>query len=268
MTVVSPKIPLIHHTVSGNGPGVILLHGLASSRSDWIWLAPELRDAGFRTFLPDLMGHGDSVKPEDSTLYTIQTVYNLLEDWFDSLSENSPMAIVGHSLGGHLAMLLARRRPKQVRSLVLIDPFISQNQLNLGLRLLNRRPDIGARSLRFAPPWLVNGIIGLDPWTSNNFPPEVRSQITMDYLRASPHVLYIPSTVRDLNGLAGEVQQPTMVIWGERDLTLSPNSFAPLVRQLPRSTGRSVPNCGHQPHLSRPELVNPWIVGHLSEKVL
>jgi pimeloyl-ACP methyl ester carboxylesterase len=264
MTKGMSKHQLIQYTVSGDGPPVVLLHGLASSRSDWVWLAPELNKAGYRVYMPDLMGHGESVKPQDSALYSVRTLYALFEDWLESLPESGPMVFIGHSLGGHLAMLLARRRPQIVRSLVLIDPFFSQNQLSPGIRLLNSRPDIGERSLRHAPPWLVNSLIGLDPWTTNKFPSDIRSQIATDYLRASPHILYIPRTAADLSKMAKDLHQPTMVIWGERDITLSARSFAPLVRQMPQSTGKSVTNCGHQPHLSRPDLVNPWIIEYLA----
>lgn len=256
--------PLISHTVHGDGPGVVLLHGLASSRTDWTWLAPELHDAGYTTYMPDLMGHGDSVKPGDRALYTVRILYALLEDWFDTLPEDGPKVVVGHSLGGCLAMMLAQRRPDKVHLLVLIDPFFSKWQLNPLLRILNRRPDIGEIGLRHAPAWLVNGIIGLDPWTTNNFPVEIRNQIVLDYLRASPHIMYIPASLYNLSDLIGGLQQPSLVIWGERDFTLSAKSFHSLVQQLPRSTGKSIPQCGHQPHLSRPELVNPWIIDYLN----
>jgi 2-hydroxy-6-oxonona-2,4-dienedioate hydrolase len=258
------QIEWINYTRCGEGAPVILLHGLAASRYDWVWLSPELEQAGFRTYMPDLMGHGDSIKPQDPGLYTVETIYRQLEEWMSCLPETEPMTIIGHSLGGHLGLLLAHRRPEMVRSLILIDPFYSQEQLQPGLRLINRYPRIGARGLRIAPSWLVNGLIGLDPWTTNNFPAEIRGQIVYDYLRASPLVMYIPATTTNLSNLSEEVRQPTMIVWGERDFTLSPHSFPRLVKRMPNAIGRSIANCGHQPHLSRPDKVNPWILDFLS----
>ena len=255
---------LIEFSTSGDGPPVILLHGLNASRYDWVWLAAELNNAGFRTYMPDLLGHGDSAKPGDTTLYTLTTLYAVMLHWLDSLHETGPFYLVGHSMGGYLGLEFALHQPDRVRALTLLDPFYTKQQVGPLVRLVNQYPHFSEKAVRIAPPWLINSLIGLDPWTTNNFPPAVRKQIASDYKRASAQVMHYPASAVDLSPRLKEVYHPALLIWGERDLTLTPSSFTRMLGLLPQVKGRSVPNCGHQPHVSRPELVNPWIVNFFS----
>ena len=54
---------LMHYEIKGDGPVMILLHGMSTSHKDWRLLWPELVKAGYRVVLADLLGHGDSAKP-------------------------------------------------------------------------------------------------------------------------------------------------------------------------------------------------------------
>jgi pimeloyl-ACP methyl ester carboxylesterase len=80
-------------------------------------------------------------------------------------------------------------------------------------------------------------------------------RIALDYKRASTKVLYIPASLPDLTNKLGEINIPTLVIWGEKDLTLLPDSFPRLVRAMPGASGSVIRNSGHQPHISRPDEV-------------
>ena len=66
--------------VKGEGPPVVLIHGLAASLHDWDCLAPELAEAGYQAFALDLLGHGDTIKPTKASDYHIKVVYRHLED--------------------------------------------------------------------------------------------------------------------------------------------------------------------------------------------
>lgn len=248
---------------TGAAHNAILIHGLAASRCDWVWLAPELHKAGYRTIAPDLLGHGDSYKPTDPGLYTVSAMYALFEHWIESLALETPFVMLGHSLGGNLCLRYAHRHPDHLAGLVLIDPLFSPAQLSRPMQALFRRPHLVEYGMRYAPPWLVNALIGLDPLTVNNFPSSVKEQISHDYLRASPQIMQLPPTSGDLLHILPEVRVQTLVIWGERDLTLKPSSFEQLVKAMPCAGWRSVPKCGHQPHLARPDVVNPWVLEFL-----
>jgi pimeloyl-ACP methyl ester carboxylesterase len=250
----------IHHIKEGEGPPVILVHGIAASLSDWDALMPELVRAGFSVYALDLLGHGDSLKPRERRFYHAQMVYAVFEAWLQSLQLERPPILIGHSLGGYLGLQYSLLHPQGLRGLVLIDPFYSQKQITPLLRRLNRYPQWGEKVLSLVPEWLLNLVMGLDPTNRSHFDPQSHQRIANDYKRASPRILYIPATTADLTSRLGEVQTASLVIWGERDLTLSPPSFKILLQNLPNASGRGLPGCGHQPHIGKPEEVNRMIL--------
>jgi pimeloyl-ACP methyl ester carboxylesterase len=99
------------------------------------------------------------------------------------------------------------------------------------------------------------------------FSPQARRQIAIDYKRASPNILHFTQDIQDLTPSLGQIHSPTMVVWGERDLTLRPASFPALVARLPNATGHSLPRSGHQPHIGQPVRVNRMILDFLEEHI-
>lgn len=251
----------IRYTTAGAGRPVILTHGMAASRYDWNAILPNLTDAGYQVYAPDLLGHGDSYKPEDPYDYTIETLYSTFDIWIDELQLDMPALLVGHSLGGYLSLLYARRRPERVDGLTLIDPFYSLNQLPPFLHIFRQRPEWGEKAIRVVPGWLIEWFMGWDPDTGANFSPYARRQIANDYKRASPHFVYIIRQVPDLTPVMTEINTPALVIWGSRDRTLNPGSFPRILRHMPNASGFQIPNSGHQPHIGRPELVSSRTLG-------
>ena len=252
-----------HHThaiARGEGPVVILVHGLAASLYDWNLLIPDLVSNGFRALALDLLGHGESAKPEEAEHYHLEALYSYFKYWNDELNLEAPFLLVGHSLGGYLSLVYARRHPERVRGLVLIDPLYSPGQLSSLLRLMRRRPGLGVRALRATPDWAIHTYLRLDPTSIGQFPPGMRRQIALDYKRASPNILYIPNTLPDLTPELPKISPPALVIWGEKDLTLKPASFPRLVQSLPNASQVVIPGSGHQPHIANPELVSHLVL--------
>jgi pimeloyl-ACP methyl ester carboxylesterase len=109
-------------------------------------LMPELVSAGYRCYAPDLLGHGESAKPDTSQQYHIEIFYNYLETWFDSQQIKQPAIFIGHSMGGYLSLLFSLRRPELVRGLVLVDPLFSPSQFPPLTGILKHRPEIGVKA--------------------------------------------------------------------------------------------------------------------------
>jgi pimeloyl-ACP methyl ester carboxylesterase len=250
----------IHYTASGDGPPVILIHGMAASLNDWNSLAPALARCGYRSYALDLPGHGHSVKPDEVHHYQIERLYRSVRSWIESLKLTTAPLLVGHSLGGYLSLLYARRQPERVRGQVLINPLYSAGQLSPVVRVLRRRPGLGVRAMSLAPSWVVQAALKLDAAQTNRFSHEARRQIVEDYKRASPKVLYLTRSIPDLTTEAAQVEAPTLVMWGEKDLTLKPESFQRLAAALPDARSACIPGCGHQPHIGRPEIVNRYVL--------
>lgn len=106
----------IHLREQGEGPTVLLIHGWMTSGDVFRPLLPSLIEAGFRVLVPDLRGCGESDQGETYALADyVADVANILE-------EAGPALVVGHSMGGAIAQLLAIEHPDLVRGLVLINP--------------------------------------------------------------------------------------------------------------------------------------------------
>jgi len=255
---------LLHYVNAGHGPPVVLIHGLGSSRYDWEAIKPKLVDVGFHVFAVDLPGHGDSVKPEQPEFYTLQNIYRSLEDWLAELDISPPFYLVSHSLGGFLSLKYARQYPQNVRAMMLIDPLYTLDQINPLLRLANRRPNLGMKVLNNVPNGLIDWVLGWDPINPERFSLQTRLQIIIDIKRASPHILNIPRSLYDLTPDLGNIQTPTLVIWGDKDLTLKPSSFPELVSRLPNARGYAIRGSGHQPHVGRPGAVNQMVLEYIT----
>ena len=254
----------INYVIRGQGRPVILIHGIAASLHDWGYLIPVLNQAGYQAIALDLLGHGDSDKPDDPAAYDFETQYAYLEDWIAGLNLDQPPLLIGHSLGGYLSLNYARLHPDELNGLVLVSPFYQRTQISPLLRFLNRRPEIGAYVLEMVPKWLIQTVVSWDINQHEKISPPARQQIVEDYKRASPYVLHLTRRVPDLEPDLPNINPSTLVLWGEKDSTLSPPSFPALVETLPNATGKGLPDSGHQPHLSKPDLINECVVSFLN----
>src|SRR6266540_7468080 len=135
-TILNNNIDLpatANYRQQGTGTPVILIHGVAASHHDWDELIPELSQRGYSCYALDLLGHGDSPKL-GSRAYQMEWVLDHFADWMKSLHLTEPAILIGHSLGGYIALEYARRVSAWTRGLVLIDPFYSLAQLPPFLR--------------------------------------------------------------------------------------------------------------------------------------
>jgi pimeloyl-ACP methyl ester carboxylesterase len=241
-----PDIPLqANFVMEGSGPPVVLVHGLAASLHDWDALVPGLVKAGYSTYAVDLLGHGDSPKP-DAPLYQMDWLVGHFVGWLQRLNLLTPPVLVGHSLGGYIVLEYARRFPDRVRALVLVDPFYDEKQLPWGSRLVYAHPTLSAYFIGHTPGWiarfaidLMSMLIGHSRGGLHALPKEVRAQTALDYLRTAPAAYGILRGHPNLTPYLPSITAPTLVVWGRRDRTLAPSSYPALVRALPRAKGGS-----------------------------
>jgi pimeloyl-ACP methyl ester carboxylesterase len=252
-----------NYQVAGEGRPVILIHGIAASLYDWSGLLPVMANHHYRAYAVDLLGHGESPKPDHPESYHISHIYEHLRGWIDSLGLEQNPVLVGHSLGGYLSLLYALDRPECLSGMVLIDPLYSPVQLPASMRYLQHRASWGVKILSHTPVWAIQAIMSLDREAMTQFSASERHRIAADYKRASPQILNITSSVSDLSGRLDQIETPTMVIWGEKDLTLKPSSFPQLVQALPHASGHAIPGSGHQPHIGKPKLIEEYLLEYL-----
>jgi pimeloyl-ACP methyl ester carboxylesterase len=254
----------INFTVQGEGSPVILIHGIAASAQVWSPLIPYIVQAGYRVFALDLPGHGESLKPSDAGHYHVHEIYSVVEEWIQDLNLEEPITLISHSLGGHLSLKYSLEHSDRVHSMVLIDPYYSPSQLFSPVRWIQSQLPIGTQALRWTSEGLLSQIVIRNPLLGNRLSIEYRRQMAIDLKRASPLILHILPSVADLSPELPEIHTRTLVIWGSRDRTLRANSFQPLVDLLPNSRGVKIPGTGHQPHLSKSDLVIQLVLEFLA----
>jgi pimeloyl-ACP methyl ester carboxylesterase len=103
---------------SGSGPAIVFLHGLGMSAHTWDAVASHLSDR-FAVVAVDLPGHGNSPCPEDPAAFTRDAALDDLDDVLSTL--DGPAVLVGHSLGGYLALAHAATRPDATRGVVVLN---------------------------------------------------------------------------------------------------------------------------------------------------
>jgi pimeloyl-ACP methyl ester carboxylesterase len=106
---------------AGDGPPIVLLHGLTATRRYVVMGSRVLEREGFRVIAYDARGHGESAPPEDPGAYDYDDLVADLETVLDE-HELDSAALAGASMGAHTALALALRRPERVSALVLITP--------------------------------------------------------------------------------------------------------------------------------------------------
>jgi pimeloyl-ACP methyl ester carboxylesterase len=252
-----------HYIVAGDGPPVVLIHGIGGSLHHWDLLIPELVKAGYRAYALDLLGHGESIKPQDAKEYHVEELYTHAAEWIDSLGCEQPIYLAGHSMGGFVSLNYALRNPGKIRRMVLVDPFYSPKQASPFLKLAGRNPEMSKRILDTTPRWLVKPMVRGNKNIAKNASPDTVRRMAQDYKRADPNILYIAPSTWDLTPQLSAVRQETLLIWGEKDQTLSPKSFPKMAERLPNCETHSYSNCGHTPHLTNAASFNEKVLHFL-----
>jgi pimeloyl-ACP methyl ester carboxylesterase len=239
----------LRYLVCGEGDPLVLVHGLGGAASNWLALAPLLAP-GRRVLVPELPGHGGSeALPAAPNL-------NAFADRIAELAARdgfAPAPVVGHSLGGAIALRLAIRRPESVSSLVLAAAAgISSGTrsaryaltitgiLKPGRRIAPHRRLVARSPLLKA---LVFGRWGAaDPQA---LPAEVVDAFLSGPERHTDTVSAAKALVRDdPRGDLGRVRCPSLVLWGARDNQLPVGDAFDYARRL-RGRLRVIADCGH-----------------------
>jgi pimeloyl-ACP methyl ester carboxylesterase len=235
---------------AGDGPPILLLHGLGGSAWNWSELAPLL--AGRRLVVPDLPGHGRSDPlPAPSMSGFADAVAALLDE---------PAGVLGHSLGGVVALRLAERHPELVRSLVLAAPAgISSATrvaaVTLGLvglvqpgRIVARRAELVARSPRVRR--LALGLLAAHP--ESLAPRAVHGLLAGPPLHTDTLGAGLALARDDPRDGLVRVACPVLVLFGGRDLQVPLADGVEYARLL-QAPLRVIAGCGHLLTVERPD---------------
>lgn len=251
----------IAYDVAGDGPLVVLVPGMGDLRATYRFLAPALRDAGYRVATTDLRGHGDSDTTFSSygDAETASDVVALVE------SLGGPAVVVGNSMGAGAAVYAAAERADLVTGLVLVGPFVRDTSgtfQKLMLRLAMLRPWAGLVWKSYLPK-LYAGRPAADQadYLASVSAAMKRPGYTAAFARLVAHLDHAVVEAR-----LGEVTASTLVVMGELDPDFpSPRAEADWIAERLHARVVMVPEAGHYPQSQRPDVVAPAIIEFLSE---
>lgn len=207
--------------IAGSGPPVLLLHGLGGSGRYWAGLGPLLE--GSRTLIaPDLAGFGRSDKPrvDYSRTFHLEAIDSLLT----ALHVEEPVALAGHSMGGTVAALFARRNPRRVSSLAIVAAPFPREQLR-PYRMPDGRVGVAVYGFMQALLPVVSPVV-----RSATFPRAVVADYlrhTVDsYQKTSHAFLWDPSAAAELDGLDAALRGRSQVLlYSGEDTTIAGDSL-------------------------------------------
>src|SRR6185437_3716571 len=247
------------YITGGAGEPVLFLHGLGHTAGTWNEVLPQLA-RHFRVFAVDMLGCGRSDKPRVE--YNLWALATYTRYFMDAVGIERAH-LVGHSLGGGIAMHMAWQYPERVNRLALVSTGGLGRDVRLALRVASLPGTSPALAGFTSPVWL---------WALKRFragramTPAWRENVQMwirlgqvDSRRVFFRILRSVCSIRGQKVSALDrlalLKHPVLLIWGERDRTI-PVAHARRAASLICGCQLEVlPNCKHYPPLEQPELV-------------
>ena len=260
----------VHYVKAGQGPPLVLLHGLGVSVATWHNNFSAFASR-YKVYAPDLPGHGDTDKPDIP--YGLDVGVEFLPEFLDALGLDGNVTLMGNSAGGMVAAASALRQPDRFKALVLISPVGLGRNLGLPIRLASL-PLIGKplhkldgkSKTRFVQrifhdksalhPEAYQELIRVRsiPEARRTELGVIRRNVTFRGLRKS---LVIPH--HDMLNLP----VPTLLVWGRQDKIIPVKHALHAAERYPSMEVRIFQECGHWPHMEQSEAFNQAVLDFL-----
>ena len=255
----------VTYTEAGAGPGrplVLLLHGIAGSGRTWDSVAPALAETA-HVLAPDLLGHGESAKPRGD--YSLGAYASGVRDLLTALGHDSA-TVVGHSLGGGVAMQFAYQFPERCDRLVLVSSGGLGREVSPVLRAVTLPgaewvlPVIAHRRLLGAAR-AAGAVVGRLPLPAKPALREIaRGYASLVDTEARAAFVHTVRSVLDAGGQRVDASDrlylaqtlPTLVVWGGRDSFIPAAHAAHFAALVPTARVEVFERAGHFPHVDEP----------------
>ena len=253
----------VSYRIAGEGPPILLIHGVAGSSQQW---EPVMRllARDFTVLAPDLLGHGRSAKPRGD--YSLGAYAAGLRDLIVALGIDDA-TVVGHSLGGGIALQFAYQFPERTSRLVLVSSGGLGPEVHFLLRAATLPgselvlPLISNDRVRGAGT-AVSGLLGrLGLRAGPDIAEFARGYATLadgDSRRAFLHTLravidHGGQRVNATDRLYLAEDMPTLIVWGRRDPIIPVRHAGTANRGMPGSRLEVFDDAGHFPQLDEPD---------------
>ncbi len=242
----------MYYEVCGKGEPLLLIAGLASDSSSWGGVIKDL-SSNFTTVIFDNRGCGRSSTPEEP--YTIEDMAGDCIKLLDGLKIER-CHVLGHSMGGYIAQVLALQYPERVDRLVLESTsFVSSKRNNELYKGFLNELERGSSSEAVVRGWI--------PWL---FSPKTISDTSFieSFVKAASEYPY-PQTAKGFAGqinaiasfdgknAAASIKPNTLVLEGGQDALITPQEVQALAKLIPASKYAALDGAGHALHIERPK---------------
>ena len=251
-----------------DAPTLVMLHGFTGSKENWYPLADRLRGR-YRLLIPDLPGWGESErKPGEDYGFVAQAAR--VAAFIEQLRPAGEVVLLGHSMGGGIAALVAARHPRLVQRVGLLDAAgVRFNDNQFGIDVLaghNPFAVSDARSLRRyldtvfhreqTKPWI--------PWpASRGFIDRRRGdaafeQAVLERIGRGPE-RFAPGDE------ASAIGQPALLLWGRQDAVIDPSAMDLYATSMPQARTVLVDDAGHMALMEQPEAVAAAVIALIEQ---
>ena len=247
-------------TVVGQGPPLLLIHGFGANSYTWTKLLEHLA-VRYTVISLDLKGHGHSPKPLNEQ-YSLHDQANLIMEFIHAKGLQN-LTLVGHSLGGAIALLSAIKLKQQgsdaVRALVLIDTIAYRQSLPRFIKLM-RVPLLGSLLVHTLPEkFQAKMILNLVYHDSERITEEaiqaysvpLKSQAAKEALLSTARSI-LPPDIDEITSQYSMLDAPTLLLWGDHDKVVPYVVQERLARALTNAKLVKIFNTGHAPQEETP----------------
>ncbi len=251
----------IYYEESGQGEPLLFIHGFGETSYTWSKLSPEL-SKHYRVIAIDLMGFGQSDKPVDSSLYTIEYQAKLVVQFIKQKGLNN-VTLIGHSYGGGVTMMSAVMLMHQegvLKKLVMIGGIAYRMPLPHFIHMLVI-PFLSRLALALIPKRrLVMNMFRVVYYDQDKVEQSFveayarplrdrRAQLALVYTAR----LVMPDNLDDYTCRYRDIMVPALMIWGDHDAVVPGSIGERLSQDLPDARLEVLRDCGHVPHEEEPE---------------
>ena len=247
LPAVPVPLPLIVRELGGSGAPLVVLHGLLGSSRNWQSAGVALAERGHRVLAPDLRNHGSSPWADDCSYAALALdVIALL----DGLSLG-PVHLVGHSMGGKVAMRLVMERPDLVARLTIVDiaPRAYSDRIRVEFAAMSALDLAAVKSRKDAEEKLATQV---SEWGMRQFILTNLGQDAEGHWRWTVNREALTHSLPEIlgNSLAvGEVWDgPTRFLRGGKSNYIRDEDFAAIRAHFPQAEVVTLPDSGHNPH--------------------
>jgi len=251
----------LHYKRFGEGQPIIILHGLMGMLDNWHSFAKLIAEAGFEVFIFDARNHGRSPHTRE---FSYPDMVNDLEEFIEEHTIQNPV-IVGHSMGGKTAMLMAQKNPELLCKLVVVDispreyPIHHEMMLEglfvIDLKNISRRAQAEDILLQYVVDnrtrqFLLKNLY----WNADK---EMAWRFNLEVISKEIQTMGVEILFAQYNG-------PTLFIRGEKSTSVQAEDEEVIARAFPDGNIVTVPGAGHWVHADKPQQFLKELLGFIN----